>query len=139
MVLNKGKNDFKLYFTPAEGYIPGEYMAMQSYETKEIDFTVTYKTIGEAGQSIWVAPDAKGSGSKEDPMSIYDAVKYVQPSQQIVLMEGTYKLESSLKIARGINGTAENMIYMVADPAATFSGTFNRYDYRWRLLVLQGI
>ena len=119
VVLNKGKNDFKLYFTPAEGYIPGEYMAMQSYETKEIDFTVTYKTIGEAGQAIWVAPDAKGSGSKEDPMSIYDAVKYVQPSQQIVLMEGTYKLESSLKIARGINGTAENMIYMVADPAAT--------------------
>ena len=119
VVLNKGKNDFKFYFTPAEGYIPGEYMAMQSYETKEIDFTVTYKTIGEAGQSIWVAPDAKGSGSKEDPMSIYDAVKYVQPSQQIVLMEGTYKLESSLKIARGINGTAENMIYMVADPAAT--------------------
>ena len=119
VVLTKGKNDFKLYFTPAEGYIPGEYMAMQSYETKEIDFTVTYKTIGDAGQSIWVAPDAKGSGSKEDPMSIYDAVKYVQPSQQIVLMEGTYKLESSLKIARGINGTAENMIYMVADPAAT--------------------
>ena len=119
VVLTKGKNDFKLYFTPAEGYIPGEYMAMQSYETKEIDFTVTYKTIGDAGQSIWVAPDAKGSGSKEDPMSIYDAVKYVQPSQQIVLMEGTYKLESSLNIARGINGTAENMIYMVADPAAT--------------------
>ena len=119
VVLTKGKNDFKLYFTPAEGYIPGEYMAMQSYETKEIDFTVTYKTIGEAGQSIWVAPDAKGSGSKEDPMSIYDAVKYVQPSQQIVLMEGTYKLESSLKIARGINGTAENMIYMIADPNAT--------------------
>ena len=119
VVLTKGKNDFKLYFTPAEGYIPGEYMAMQSYETKEIDFTVTYKTIGEAGQSIWVAPDAKGSGSKEDPMSIYDAVKYVQPSQQIVLMEGTYKLESSLKLARGINGTAENMIYMIADPNAT--------------------
>ena len=119
VVLTKGKNEFKLYFTPAEGYVPGEYMAMESYETKEIDFTVTYKTIGEAGQSIWVAPDAKGSGSKEDPMSIYDAVKYVQPSQQIVLMEGTYNLESSLKIARGINGTAENMIYMIADPNAT--------------------
>ena len=119
VVLTKGKNEFKLYFTPAEGYVPGEYMAMESYETKEIDFTVTYKTIGEAGQSIWVAPDAKGSGSKEDPMSIYDAVKYVQPSQQIVLMEGTYNLESSLKLARGINGTAENMIYMIADPNAT--------------------
>ncbi len=119
VTLNKGKNEYKINFTPAEGYKPnGEYSAMESYETVVIDHTVTYKTFGEAGQSIWVAPDAKGSGSKEDPMSIYDAVKYVMPSQQIVLTEGTYKLESPLKIARGINGTADQMIYMVADPDA---------------------
>ena len=94
VTLNKGKNEYKINFTPAEGYKPnGEYSAMESYETVVIDHTVTYKTFGEAGQSIWVAPDAKGSGSKEDPMSIYDAVKYVMPSQQIVLTEGTYKLE----------------------------------------------
>ena len=119
VTLNKGKNAYKINFTPAEGYKPnGEYSAMESYETVVIEHTVTYKTFGEAGQSIWVAPDAKGSGSKEDPMSIYDAVKYVMPSQQIVLTEGTYKLESPLKIARGINGTADQMIYMVADPDA---------------------
>ena len=119
VTLNKGKNAYKINFTPAEGYKPnGEYSAMESYETVVIDHTVTYKTFGEAGQSIWVAPDVKGSGSKEDPMSIYDAVKYVMPSQQIVLTEGTYKLESPLKIARGINGTADQMIYMVADPDA---------------------
>uniref|UniRef100_UPI003FEF643B fibronectin type III domain-containing protein n=1 Tax=Lachnospira sp. TaxID=2049031 RepID=UPI003FEF643B len=119
VTLNKGKNEYKINFTPAEGYKPnGEYSAMESYETVVIDHTVTYKTFGEAGQSIWVAPDAKGSGSKEDPMSIYDAVKYVMPSQQIVLTEGTYKLESPLKIARGINGTADQMIYMLADPDA---------------------
>ena len=119
VTLSKGKNAYKINFTPAEGYKPnGEYSAMESYETVVIDHTVTYKTFGEAGQSIWVAPDAKGSGSKEDPMSIYDAVKYVMPSQQIVLTEGTYKLESPLKIARGINGTADQMIYMVADPDA---------------------
>ena len=119
VTLNKGKNEYKINFTPAEGYKPnGEYSAMESYETVVIDHTVTYKTFGEAGQSIWVAPDAKGSGSKEDPMSIYDAVKYVMPSQQIVLTEGTYKLESPLKIARGINGTADQMIYMIADPDA---------------------
>ena len=119
VTLNKGKNEYKINFTPAEGYKPnGEYSAMESYETVVIDHTVTYKTFGEAGQSIWVAPDAKGSGSKEDPMSIYDAVKYVMPSQQIVLTEGTYKLESPLKIARGINGKADQMIYMVADPDA---------------------
>ena len=119
VTLNKGKNEYKINFTPAEGYKPnGEYSAMESYETVVIDHTVTYKTFGEAGQSIWVAPDAKGSGSKQDPMSIYDAVKYVMPSQQIVLTEGTYKLESPLKIARGINGTVDQMIYMVADPDA---------------------
>ena len=119
VTLNKGNNAYKINFTPAEGYKPnGEYSAMESYETVVIDHTVTYKTFGEAGQSIWVAPDAKGSGSKEDPMSIYDAVKYVMPSQQIVLTEGTYKLESPLKIARGINGTADQMIYMVVDPDA---------------------
>ena len=70
-------------------------------------------------------------------MSIYDAVKYVMPSQQIVLTEGTYKLESPLKIARGINGTSDQMIYMVADPDAKtspvidFQGLSYRYDYRW--------
>ncbi len=119
VTLNKGKNAYKIYFTPAEGYHPnGEYSAMESYDTVVIDHTVTYKTFGEAGQSIWVAPDAKGSGAKNDPMSIYDAVKYVMPSQQIVLKEGTYKLDSPLKIARGINGTEDQMIYMVADPDA---------------------
>ena len=118
VVLNKGKNEFKVYFTPKEGYTPGDYQVMETYDTIEIAHTVTYKTYGEAGQSIWVAPGATGSGSKEDPMSIYDAVKYVQPTQQIVLKEGTYLLDSTLKIARGINGTEENMIYMIADPDA---------------------
>jgi len=51
-------------------------------------------------------------------MSIYEAIKYVMPSQQIILKEGTYKLSSPLKIERGINGTADQMIYMVADPDA---------------------
>lgn len=119
VVLTKGKNEFKVYFTPKEGYAPGEYQVMETYDTLVIDHTVTYKTYGEAGQSIWVAPGASGSGSKEDPMSIYDAVKYVQPTQQIVLKEGTYLLDKTLKIARGIDGTEENMIYMIADPDAS--------------------
>ena len=72
-----------------------------------------YKTYGEAGQSLWVAPDANGCGSKDEPMSIYEAIKYVMPSQQIILKEGTYKLSSPLKIERSINGTADQMIYMV--------------------------
>ena len=117
--LTKGDNNYKIYFTPSKDYKPnGEFSAMESYETVVIDHKVTYKTYGEAGQSLWVAPDANGCGSKDEPMSIYEAIKYVMPSQQIILKEGTYKLSSPLKIERGINGTADQMIYMVADPDA---------------------
>lgn len=117
--LTKGDNNYKIYFTPSKDYKPnGEFSAMESYETVVIDHKVTYKPYGEAGQSLWVAPDANGCGSKDEPMSIYEAIKYVMPSQQIILKEGTYKLSSPLKIERGINGTADQMIYMVADPDA---------------------
>ena len=117
--LTKGDNNYKIYFTPSKDYKPnGEFSAMESYETVVIDHKVTYKTYGEAGQSLWVAPDANGCGSKDEPMSIYEAIKYVMPSQQIILKEGTYKLSSPLKIERSINGTADQMIYMVADPDA---------------------
>ena len=117
--LTKGDNNYKIYFTPSKDYKPnGEFSAMESYETVVIDHKVTYKTYGEAGQSLWVASDANGCGSKDEPMSIYEAIKYVMPSQQIILKEGTYKLSSPLKIERGINGTADQMIYMVADPDA---------------------
>ena len=38
VTLNKGKNAYKINFTPAEGYKPnGEYSAMESYETVVID------------------------------------------------------------------------------------------------------
>ncbi len=60
---------------------------MSSYEPIEGTFTVTYRTYGVEGQSIYVAPGKYGVGTKEDPMSIYDAVKYVQPGQTIVVME----------------------------------------------------
>ena len=90
--LKSGKNDYKLYFTPDSNYKPDEYSEMESYETKLINFSVTYNQYGTEGQAIWVAPNGSGSGSKSDPMSIYEAVKYVQPGQQIILKSGTYKL-----------------------------------------------
>ena len=38
--------------------------------------------------------------------------------QTIVLLEGTYLLQSALKIQRGMDGTADAPIKMIADPAA---------------------
>ena len=116
--LNVGKNSFRYVFTPDAGYIPEKDMVMSSYEPIEGTFTVTYRTYGVEGQSIYVAPGKYGVGTKEDPMSIYDAVKYVQPGQTIVVMEGTYYLDKTVKVERGVNGTADKPIQMVADTEA---------------------
>jgi len=129
--LSIGKNNYKLVFTPDANYVPGEYKVMESYEPVEIKHTVSYAVYGNPGESLWVAPDAKGNGTKANPMSIYDAVKYVQPGQTIVLMGGKYNLEKTVKVERGIDGigaaqmarsvddTEDKKIYMVADPDAT--------------------
>ena len=123
--LNVGKNTFKYVFTPDADYIPEKDMVMSSYEPIEGTFTVTYRTYGVEGQSIYVAPGKYGVGTKEDPMSIYDAVKYVQPGQTIVVMEGTYYLEKTIKVERGVDGTAEKPIQMVADPEASSRPVFD--------------
>ena len=123
--LNVGKNSFRYVFTPDAGYIPEKDMVMSSYEPIEGTFTVTYRTYGVEGQSIYVAPGKYGVGTKEDPMSIYDAVKYVQPGQTIIVMEGTYYLEKTVKVERGVNGTADKPIQMVADTEASSRPVFD--------------
>ncbi len=123
--LGIGNNNFVITFTPDENYIPGEDQIMESYKAEKISHQVTHAVYGEAGQSIWVAPEAYGNGTKEDPMNIVDAVKYVQPGQTIVLTEGIYSLNQPLKIERGIDGTEENRIYLVADPEAKTRPVFS--------------
>ena len=123
--LEIGNNNFVITFTPDENYVPGEDQVMESYKSEKISHVVAHAVYGEAGQAIWVAPGAFGNGTKEDPMSIYEAVKYVMPGQTIVLKEGVYSMTAPLKIERGIDGTAENKIYMVADPEAKTRPVFN--------------
>lgn len=122
-----GENTFNITFTPDADYKPGEYLALDSYETKTFTHTVNYKTYGEIGQSIYVAPggSSSGDGSKEYPLDIYTAVKYVQAGQMIVLKGGTYSLNSTVIVDRGIDGTADKLIYMVADPTDTKRPVFD--------------
>ena len=122
-----GNNKYKVTFTPDADYVPGEYQKLSSYEAVSFEHVVNYKAYGEAGASLYVAPNgsAKGNGTKASPLDIYTAVKYVQPGQTIVIMEGTYNLTSTVKVERGIDGTAENMIYMVADPEAASRPVFD--------------
>ncbi len=125
--LANGKNVFNLVFKPNDGYHPDNdpYKMMESYDEITIEHIVTYKTYGNPGQAIYVAPEANGSGSKDDPMNIYNAVKFVQPGQQIIIKEGTYLLDNTVKVARGVDGTAESPIVMMADPQASSRPVFD--------------
>ena len=116
--LNSGKNAFTINFIPDKEYKPGEFKLMTSYDPVTINHTVEYKTV--ENNNIYVSPNGKSNaaGTKDDPMDIYTAVKIAAPGQKILIKEGTYDLSSTVKVERGINGTADAMIYMIADPEA---------------------
>lgn len=116
--LNNGKNAFTINFIPDKEYKPCEFKLMTSYDPVTINHTVEYKTV--ENNNIYVSPNGKSNaaGTKDAPMDIYTAVKIAAPGQKILIKEGTYNLSSTVKVERGINGTADAMIYMIADPEA---------------------
>jgi len=116
--LNNGKNAFTINFIPDKEYKPSEFKLMTSYDPVTINHTVEYKTV--ENNNIYVSPNGKSNaaGTKDAPMDIYTAVKIAAPGQKILIKEGTYNLSSTVKVERGINGTADAMIYMIADPEA---------------------
>ena len=101
--------------TPVEGYRPSEFEVLDSYEASTFTYKVTYNKFD--GDVIYVGPDAAsdGVGTKENPIDIYTAVKYVSPGQKIVLLSGTYNLESTVTVQPGIDGTESQPIIMAAE------------------------
>ena len=134
-----GNTTFTVTFTPDKDYVPGEYQELENYDAKTFTHTVIYKNFGEAGDALYVSAKgtATGNGTKQRPLDIYTAVKYVQPGQTIVIMEGTYNLTKTVKVERGINGTADQMIYMIADPEASTRPVFD-FGGRCAGMVLAG-
>ncbi|SDM99759.1 hypothetical protein [Lachnospira pectinoschiza] len=115
--LNLGSNTFTVKYDADDNYVPGEYQVMSNYDEITINQTVTYNAYN--GETIYVSPNANGTGSKEDPADLQTAIKYAQPGQTIVMMEGTYKYTSTVTIPRGTNGTEDALIYLIADPDAS--------------------
>lgn len=117
-VLEQGSNTFAVEFTPDADYKPAKYSLLSSYDTVKFDFTVTYNV--KDGSYIYVSPDGRsyGSGAKDDPVDIYTAVKSAAPGRTILLKGGTYALDKTVIVERGVNGTADAKIYMIADPEA---------------------
>lgn len=114
--LKSGSNVFHVEFTPNADYRPSEYSLLSSYDTVTFDFTVNYNVKGRT--VIYAAPEGRstGSGTNSDPVDIYTAVKSVAPGQMIVLKGGTYALDKTVTIDRGVSGTTDARIHMIADP-----------------------
>ena len=117
-VLEQGSNTFAVEFTPDADYKPAKYSLLSSYDTVKFDFNVTYNVKDRS--YIYVSPDGRsyGSGAKDDPVDIYTAVKSAAPGRTILLKGGTYALDKIVIVERGVNGTADAKIYMIADPEA---------------------
>lgn len=125
--LDIGINNFKVTFTPDKAYQPNDYTELTSYDAQVFSHNVNFRKYGAEGETLYVAVDgtASGNGTKDNPLDIYTAVKWVQPGQTIIIQEGTYKLTKTIQIERGINGTADKRIYMIADPDAAARPVFD--------------
>lgn len=137
VTLHEGENTFTVTFTPNADYKPGEFKELTSYETVTFTHTVLY-SVSERNV-IYVSPNGEDSatGTKKNPMTIYQAVKVATPGTKIVVMEGTYLLSRTVKVERGIDGTADNMIYMIADPEASERPVFD-FQKKCAGMVLAG-
>ncbi len=115
-----GENRIQVRFTPDPDQDLGPDTVLSSKNPIYLDTTILCNKGNYHRKVIYVAPDGlpNGNGSREYPYDIQTAVNNVVAGQTIVLLEGTYKLRASLRIQRGMDGTAEKPICMVADPEA---------------------
>ena len=125
-----GQNVITVTFAPLSTEDQGfeyDYIKLRSEAAVTSTITVNYNTDYSAQNNLYVAPNGKptGNGGPEYPLDIYTAVKVVQPGQNIVLMEGTYNLTETVTIQRGVDGTADKLIRMIADPEAKSRPVFD--------------
>lgn len=118
--LEYGENVLIITFTPDPNQDLGEYTRLETTENQSINVTVQANKGFYHNKTVFVSPTGlpNGNGTREYPLDIYSAVDNVVPGQTIVLMEGRYLLDKTVKIQRGMDGTADAPIKMIADPEA---------------------
>ena len=120
---NYDVNSIKIEFTPDPSQVLGEYIELSTTRPIYTTFDVTYNRGNYHRKTVYVSPDViphstTADGTRENPFDIYTALENAYPGQTIILMEGVYKPTGSLKIERGMDGTADAMIRLIADPEA---------------------
>ena len=92
--------------------------AVTTTTSKTTTGSKTTTTVKPIEGALYCSPGAKGSGTMNDPMDVYEAVKKVAPGQTIYLLEGTYELSEMILIDNNNNGAAGAYKTMSAYPGA---------------------
>lgn len=118
MVLHAGLNEFSGFISPNKDFKPSKYELLDNYSGVDFYIKVTYNPNYQNIHYVCSDPSVAGDGTKEHPQNIYAAIYDAKPGDRILLMEGTYNLTQNVVIDRGMNGTENAKIYMIADPEA---------------------
>ena len=126
-LLKYGENELMVTFTPDPDQDLGEYTRLETTENQSFSTTIIANKGFYHNKVVYVSTTGtpNGNGTKEYPLDIYTAVDSAIPGQTIVIMEGTYNLKKTIKIQRGMDGTAEDPIRMIADPEAKTRPVFD--------------
>lgn len=124
--VKSGKNTVEATFTldksadPGAGYVFGKTTASASK-------TVNYDNYLANQNNLYVSPKGSkyGNGTKDHPLDIQTALNIARPGQKVIVMEGTYASKVKITAPRSVDGTKDNMIYLIADPDAKSRPVFD--------------
>ncbi len=98
--------------------------------------TASAEAIAE--NAIYVAPDASGSGTKNDPTGLLEAITEVKPGQTIYLLEGTYEFSDTVTIPEDNSGLEGQYKMLYAYPGAEVVLDFAEEAFGKRGIALEG-
>ena len=123
-LLDYEENYINIEFTPDPDQFLGDFVELSSTKTLYVTHLLMYNRGNYHRKTLYISPDVEpytttADGTRENPFDIFTALENAYPGQTLVLMEGTYKPGAALKIERGMDGTPDAYIRLVADPEAT--------------------
>lgn len=111
-------NDWNVTFVPENKWAPGENQVIAQYNTELAKYEENYKSVTYVhsvsanvfkGKNLYVSTNGSifGKGTKDDPIDLDSAIKYLQPGQTALLLPGKYFPTKIIEIERGNDGTAK--------------------------------
>lgn len=122
-LLRIGRNRYKIIFEPDTG--ENEDRVLSDPSEASFWHEVVWQKIGDKDGNIYTSPEVSSGenglakGTKDNPISLAEAVKYAAPGQRVLLAGGEYKFSKPLTIEQGHDGTSNEPVFLISDPENT--------------------